>query len=157
MRFVRFQKNSDNKGPVIGALSEDGNSIAALDHLLSNDMIELIKSQALMDRVQDALKCAQWTPLSSDTKLLAPIQNPEKVVCIGLNYLGHCKEQNKEAPKEPMFFSKFASAITGPTGDVISHEPTKVSLYTVFCTHANSTKIIFRMFCVCVISGSLAT
>lgn len=151
MRFVRFQKNSDNKGPVIGALSEDGNSIAALDHLLSNDMIELIKSQALMDRVQDALKSAQWTPLSSDTKLLAPIQNPEKVVCIGLNYLGHCKEQNKEAPKEPMFFSKFASAITGPTGDVISHEPTNVSLYTVFFVHMQILlKIFFACFvCVC--------
>lgn len=128
MRFIRFQKNSDNKGPIVGALSDDGQSIVALDHLLSNDMIELIKSHALMDRVQDALKSAQWQPLSSDIKLLAPIQNPEKIVCIGLNYLGHCKEQNKEAPKEPMFFSKFASAITGPTGDVISHEPTNVSV-----------------------------
>lgn len=129
MRFIRFQKSSDNNGPAqIGALSEDGKSIVALDQLPSNDMIELIRSHALMDRAQDALKSAKWTPLSDDIKLLAPIQNPEKIVCIGLNYLGHCQEQNKEAPKEPMFFSKFASAITGPTGDVISHEPTKVSL-----------------------------
>ena len=128
MRFIRFQKNSDNKGPVVGALSEDGKSYVALDHLLPSDTIEFIKSNASMDRVRDALKSAQWQPMSSDIKLLAPIQNPEKVVCIGLNYLGHCKEQNKEAPKEPMFFSKFASAVTGPTGDVISHEPTSVSL-----------------------------
>lgn len=129
MRFIRFQKSSDDKAPVrIGALSEDGKSFVALDHLPSNDMTELIKSHALVDRAQEALKSAQWTPLSDDIKLLAPIQNPEKIVCIGLNYLGHCQEQNKEAPKEPMFFSKFASAITGPTGDVISHEPTKVSL-----------------------------
>lgn len=140
MRFIRFQKNSNDNGPIqIGALSEDGKSIVSLDHLLSNDMIELIKSHALMDRVQDALKSAQWTPLSDDIKLLAPIQNPEKIVCIGLNYLGHCQEQNKEAPKEPMFFSKFASAITGPTGDVISHEPTKVSLY---CTRHRMSSII---------------
>lgn len=130
MRFIRFRKNSDDKGPArIGALSEDGKSIVALDQLQSNDMLELIKSHAVMDRVQDALKSAQWTPLSDDIQLLAPIQNPEKIVCIGLNYLGHCQEQNKEAPKEPMFFSKFASAITGPTGDVISHAPTKVSFY----------------------------
>lgn len=144
MRFIRFQKNSDNKGPLIGALSEDGKSFVALDHLLSNDMIELIKSPASMDRVQDALKSAQWLPLSNDIKLLAPIQNPEKIVCIGLNYLGHCQEQNKEAPKEPMFFSKFASAITGPTGDVISHEPTKVSLY-ISCTHKNCAVFFKKM------------
>lgn len=127
MRFIRFQKNSDKKGPIVGVLSEDGKSVVPLDHLLSNDMIEVIKSQSLIDRVQDTLKSAQWQPLSNDIKLLAPIQNPEKIVCIGLNYLGHCQEQNKEAPKEPMFFSKFASTITGPTGDVILHEPTKVS------------------------------
>lgn len=140
MRFIRFQKGADDNGPVrIGALSDDGNSFAALDHLQSNDMIELIKSHATVDRVQDALKSAQWTPLTDDIKLLAPIQNPEKVVCIGLNYLGHCQEQNKEAPKEPMFFSKFASAITGPTGDVISHEPTKVSLL--------SSGICYRYIC----------
>lgn len=130
MRFIRFQKNSNTKGPIVGALSDDGKSYVALDHLVSNDLIELIKSHTLMDSVQNALKSAQWQPLSNDIKLLAPIQNPEKIVCIGLNYLGHCKEQNKEAPQEPMFFSKFASAITGPTGDVISHEPTNVSSVT---------------------------
>lgn len=125
MRFIRFQKASDNKVRV-GALSDDGKSVQALDHLLPNDMIDVIKSNVTADSIGSALKTGKWEPLTSDIRLLAPIQNPEKVACIGLNYLGHCKEQNKEAPKEPMFFSKFASAITGPTGDVILHEPTKV-------------------------------
>lgn len=126
MRFIRFQRNSDKNGPIVGVLSEDGKSVMPLDKLAaSNDMIELIKTPSLTERVQDVLKSAQWQPLSTDIKLLAPIHNPEKIVCIGLNYLGHCQEQNKEAPKEPMFFSKFASTITGPTGDVILHEPTK--------------------------------
>lgn len=148
MRLIRFQKN--NAPAQIGALSEDGKSFVPLDHLPSNDMIELIKSQASTDRVQDALKSAQWTPLSDDIKLLAPIQNPEKIVCIGLNYLGHCQEQNKEAPKEPMFFSKFASAITGPTGDVISHEPTKVSLLETAegpGINSNLHKFFFWLLC----------
>lgn len=100
--------------------------MTALDHVLPNDMIELIKSNPSAETIRNALKSAKWETLTNDIKLLAPVSNPEKVTCIGLNYLGHCKEQNKEAPKEPMFFSKFASAITGPTGDVILHEATQV-------------------------------
>lgn len=128
MRFIRFQKATDSKIRV-GVLSEDGKQVTALDHALPNDMIELIKSNPSAETIGNALKSAKWEPLTNDIKLLAPVQNPEKVACIGLNYLGHCKEQNKEAPKEPMFFSKFASAITGPTGDVILHEATQVRLF----------------------------
>lgn len=119
MRFIRFQRAADNEVR-IGSLSDDGKSIAALPY---NNMIELIKSNTTADVVQSS----NWQPLTDDIKLLAPIQNPEKIICIGLNYLGHCKEQNKEAPKEPMFFSKYASTITGPTGDVILHQISNVS------------------------------
>lgn len=121
MRFIRFQSAADDRVRV-GALSEDGKSFQALDQSLPNDMIELIKSNPSAD----SLKSNNWKPLTNDIKLLAPIQNPEKIICIGLNYLGHCQEQNKEAPKEPMFFSKYASSITGPTGDVILHAITNV-------------------------------
>lgn len=123
MRFIRFQKANANHVR-IGAMSEDGKSFQALDQSLPNDMIELIKSNPSVDCV----KSNNWQPLTDDIKLLAPIQNPEKIICIGLNYLGHCQEQNKEAPKEPMFFSKYASTITGPTGDVILHAITNVRI-----------------------------
>lgn len=53
-----------------------------------------------------------------DVKLLAPIQNPDKVACVGLNYRGHCEEQNLPLPKEPMVFSKFSSCIVGPYDDI---------------------------------------
>lgn len=134
MRFIRFQKSADNRIRV-GALSEDGKSYQALDQSLPNDMIELIKSNPSVD----SIKSNNWQPLTDDIKLLAPIQNPEKIICIGLNYLGHCKEQNKEAPKEPMFFSKYASTITGPTGDVILHEITNVCTKKTFISPSNKS------------------
>lgn len=124
MKFVRFQRAAEGKVRV-GSLSEDGKSILALDRSLPNDMIELIKSNP----TADTIKSNDWEPLTDDIKLLAPIQNPEKIICIGLNYLGHCQEQKKEAPKEPMFFSKYASTITGPTGDVILHQITNVCYF----------------------------
>lgn len=53
-----------------------------------------------------------------DTEFLAPIPDPSKIICIGLNYLDHCEEQNKPRPERPMLFAKFANTIAGPTDSV---------------------------------------
>ena len=47
----------------------------------------------------------------SEAKLLAPISDSEKVICIGMNYVDHCVEQNFPIPTEPIIFSKFANTI----------------------------------------------
>ena len=59
--------------------------------------------------------------------LKAPICDPQKVICIGMNYVDHCTEQNLPVPEEPIIFSKFSSAITDPNGPVQLSEETKVS------------------------------
>jgi acylpyruvate hydrolase len=51
-------------------------------------------------------------------ELLAPIARPGKIVCIGLNYHDHCREQNIEPPAYPMLFAKFANAVSRPGGSV---------------------------------------
>jgi 2-keto-4-pentenoate hydratase/2-oxohepta-3-ene-1,7-dioic acid hydratase in catechol pathway len=50
--------------------------------------------------------------------LRAPIACPGKVICVGLNYHDHCREQGIEAPPYPPLFAKFANAIASP-GDEI--------------------------------------
>ncbi|MBS0260391.1 MAG: fumarylacetoacetate hydrolase family protein [Planctomycetes bacterium] len=47
-------------------------------------------------------------------RVLAPVQSPNKVICIGLNYSDHAKESGVEPPPEPVVFSKFATAVVGP-------------------------------------------
>src|SRR5690606_24614633 len=37
-----------------------------------------------------------------------------KIICAGLNYLDHCREQNVPIPERPVFFSKFPSSLIGP-------------------------------------------
>lgn len=61
-----------------------------------------------------------------------PITNPDKVICVGLNYKGHCDEQNKPYPQEPFFFSKFPSTIVGPNDEVIHPPNSKVSIQSGF-------------------------
>jgi 2-keto-4-pentenoate hydratase/2-oxohepta-3-ene-1,7-dioic acid hydratase in catechol pathway len=48
----------------------------------------------------------------------APIARPGKIICVGLNYHDHCREQGIEPPPYPPLFAKFANAIASP-GDAI--------------------------------------
>jgi len=49
-----------------------------------------------------------------DTRILAPIQKPGKVIAVGLNYLDHAREQGKSAPDKPLLFAKFPTSVIGP-------------------------------------------
>ena len=40
-----------------------------------------------------------------------PIPDPEKIVCIGLNYAEHAREGRQEPPASPTFFAKFRNAL----------------------------------------------
>jgi len=37
--------------------------------------------------------------------LLSPVTRPEKIICIGQNYIDHCREQNVEPPTKPIIFT----------------------------------------------------
>src|SRR6516162_9427573 len=49
----------------------------------------------------------------ANVRLLAPVPNPRKIICIGLNYRDHAAESGVPAPEEPVLFSKFPSALIG--------------------------------------------
>ena len=43
----------------------------------------------------------------------APVTDPRKIVCLGLNYRDHAAESGAQIPKEPILFSKYPTALTG--------------------------------------------
>jgi 2-keto-4-pentenoate hydratase/2-oxohepta-3-ene-1,7-dioic acid hydratase in catechol pathway len=47
------------------------------------------------------------------------VSRPSKIVCVGLNYRGHAREQGVEPPKEPVLFMKATSAFVGPNDDLL--------------------------------------
>jgi 2-keto-4-pentenoate hydratase/2-oxohepta-3-ene-1,7-dioic acid hydratase in catechol pathway len=51
-------------------------------------------------------------------ELLAPLPRPGKVVAVGLNYVGHATEQNKQPPSEPLVFAKLPSAVVGHGAEI---------------------------------------
>lgn len=57
---------------------------------------------------------ARNAPPLADVRLAAPIDDPGKIVAIGLNYADHAREGQVEVPPEPLVFAKFPSSIIGP-------------------------------------------
>jgi 2-keto-4-pentenoate hydratase/2-oxohepta-3-ene-1,7-dioic acid hydratase in catechol pathway len=59
-------------------------------------------------------------------KLLAPVPDPRKIVCIGLNYRDHAAESGVPVPTEPILFSKYPTTLIGHGDQIVlpsaSHE-----------------------------------
>ena len=49
----------------------------------------------------------------SKFKLLAPIPNPNKIICLAFNYVDHAKEQGLTAPEDPAIIIKPRTALNG--------------------------------------------
>jgi 2-keto-4-pentenoate hydratase/2-oxohepta-3-ene-1,7-dioic acid hydratase in catechol pathway len=55
----------------------------------------------------------------SAVKLLAPVPQPRKVICIGLNYADHARESGVQPPPEPVLFNKFPTAIAADGDSIV--------------------------------------
>ena len=49
----------------------------------------------------------------ADVTMLPTIPNPDKIICIGLNYLGHIKETGRDRPEYPSIFTRYPSSVVG--------------------------------------------
>ena len=65
---------------------------------------------------QDALAAVtEWVTVpAGSARLHAPIADPGKFICIGLNYSDHAAETGNAIPKEPPIFAKWPNAILDP-------------------------------------------
>lgn len=88
-----------------------------------NNMRQFIERNIDLNELKERFPCFEKIK-TSNVKLLSPMLNPQKIICLGLNYKSHCEEQKVEIPKEPIFFSKFQSSICGPTDDIVAHKIT---------------------------------
>jgi len=52
-------------------------------------------------------------------RLLPPVPDPEKIICMGLNYRDHAEEAHQEIPEHPRWFAKFANSLVGDNAEVI--------------------------------------
>jgi 2-keto-4-pentenoate hydratase/2-oxohepta-3-ene-1,7-dioic acid hydratase in catechol pathway len=48
-----------------------------------------------------------------------PIERPQKIVCVGLNYRDHAEEQGVELPERPLLFAKWPNTLIGPGEEIV--------------------------------------
>jgi len=77
--------------------------------------------------VNDLLARPGWTDLATadgdavaldPTALAAVVPRPPKIICLGLNYMGHIREMGREPPAFPTIFAKYTNALIGPRDEI---------------------------------------
>ncbi|MGW4094910.1 fumarylacetoacetate hydrolase family protein [Nocardia sp. NPDC004750] len=67
-----------------------------------------------VDRAHRAAQLFEQSPLDiEEVQLAPPIPDPDKIVCLGLNYLDHAAENALAAPPAPMLIAKYRNSLTG--------------------------------------------
>jgi 2-keto-4-pentenoate hydratase/2-oxohepta-3-ene-1,7-dioic acid hydratase in catechol pathway len=129
MKLVRYSTNG--QPPRLGALQ--GERIADLQTSLATTLAKrgVVRAQEIATALvppstrefleggiatQEALAAVtEWVTLPrSSARLHAPIADPSKFICIGLNYKDHAEEAGLQPPKEPPIFPKGNTAILDP-------------------------------------------
>ncbi|MDX9754242.1 MAG: fumarylacetoacetate hydrolase family protein [bacterium] len=111
MKLVRFGEINKE---LPGVLMEDG-SVIDVSSCIPDFNRECLETGGL-ERLR------AWLPEYKDlvpripesVRLGSPIADPSKIICVGLNFLDHCKELNDPIPNEPVLFTKAVSALSGP-------------------------------------------
>jgi acylpyruvate hydrolase len=136
MRLVSFSTNTDHVWRA-GIQTPDG--IAAIDTVMtlaglgdgpdgevaSTRQALALGSESLGALAQAAGSLAgQLRELGAlhepdSVRLGPPVPDPQKIICLGLNYRDHAREAGLATPSAPMFFAKFANSLIGPADQIV--------------------------------------
>ena len=77
--------------------------------------------------------------VNGSPELAAPVADPSKVVCIGLNYSDHAAEVGATPPSEPIIFHKATTAYNAPNGNIVKPpHSTKLDWEVELCVYIGS-------------------
>ena len=118
MLLVTFDSGN---GMTAGIAADD--QIASLEALglAETSVKELLEGgPAAVDRALEARRqYAGPTTAIAAVRLGPPVPDPDKVLCLGLNYPSHVAETKREVPEIPMLFPKFRTSLVGAHDEVV--------------------------------------
>ena len=71
------------------------------------------------DEVKDKISDISFKDQLEKFRLLAPIPDPPKIICLTFNYPAHAKEQDLVSPNEPVIFIKPRTTLCGTDSDIM--------------------------------------
>jgi acylpyruvate hydrolase len=118
MRLLSF---STDDGPTAAVqVGEELVPVSALDAPASTvrGLLAALDADGLRELARRAGEASERVALA-DATLHAPVTDPQKIICLGLNYRDHAEETGQEIPKAPMWFAKFANSLLGSGGEIV--------------------------------------
>jgi 2-keto-4-pentenoate hydratase/2-oxohepta-3-ene-1,7-dioic acid hydratase in catechol pathway len=105
--------------PAFGVVVGDG--VVTMNERLGGKYATLRDALAdyALDEMRDAAQGATPDRKLADLKFLPAIPNPEKILCVGINYKSHAAEHGTEAPKLPNIFTRFVNTLLPHDGQMI--------------------------------------
>lgn len=103
MRLISWQKNGTR-----GLATRRG---AQLIHLEGLDLLQILRAGESGLEHARALSQSGTSLDEAGLTYLPVLTAPPKIVCVGMNYWDHAKENKLEAPQFPTFFARFASSL----------------------------------------------
>ncbi len=119
MRLVSYTRDGEQVAGVL--IGEEVVPLAALGYGPGSSVREVLaeRDAASLAELADAASGAGERIPLAEVVLRAPVPDPEKIVCIGLNYRDHAEESGQEIPQAPMWFGKFANSLCGSGAQVV--------------------------------------
>jgi 2-keto-4-pentenoate hydratase/2-oxohepta-3-ene-1,7-dioic acid hydratase in catechol pathway len=114
MRLVTYRRGAEGRAGVqtpAGVL--DAAELLGAESIGVRRVIE----EGRLEELRAAAEGSGSDPVT-DAELLPPLPDPEKIVCIGLNYRSHAAEAGIDPPEQPTFFAKFQNALAPPGASV---------------------------------------
>jgi len=71
------------------------------------------------DEIKNKIGDLPYEENISKFKLLSPIQNPNKIICLAFNYSDHAEEQGLQAPEDPVIVIKPRTTLTSTESDIV--------------------------------------
>jgi 2-keto-4-pentenoate hydratase/2-oxohepta-3-ene-1,7-dioic acid hydratase in catechol pathway len=119
---MRIATIHTNAGPRAAVLQGDHYvDLHATDSSLPPSVRTMLEQgpSALQAAAHAAKRPNAVTHRAAGAKLLAPVPDPHKIICIGLNYKDHAAEGGVPIPREPVLFSKYATALIGHGENIV--------------------------------------
>lgn len=121
MRLVTYEADGVSR---IGVLRTDSSAqlevvdLQGCDPRLPGSVKQLLEQgPSVLHSIEAAIERGPAISLAS-AKLLAPVLDPQKIICVGLNYADHAAETGATAGEEPVIFCKFPTALCGPEAPI---------------------------------------
>lgn len=121
MRFMQFYRKQDaSKAPEIGVCISDSTIYPLRFDGNMRRLIEKLADQPeWADEIRFMMKDEDKYISMEDVHILPTLDNPDKIICIGLNYRDHALEANMPIPEKPILFPKYNNCLIGHEESVI--------------------------------------